>query len=64
MRQYRIYLLDRKGRLAGVPASLEAENDVEALAAAAHCTRPGESVEVWEKGRLVGQVSLGGTNPD
>jgi len=59
LKSYRIYIVGRDGRLQ-LGEALEAADDLAARAAALAAARPGQTVELWEGGRLVGRVAEDG----
>lgn len=56
MPDYRLYRLGRNGRIISPPADLRAANDDDAMADARPILKGREVGELWEAGRLVGQV--------
>lgn len=55
MTEYRFYLMDEKGRIAGPPMSARCEDDAAALTQAEELTR-GCDVEIWNGNRRVAFV--------
>lgn len=55
MDPYRIYQLDRAGKIVGPSKDIDYPNDIEALKAAEKASDEGDGVvEVWQGTRLVG----------
>jgi hypothetical protein len=59
LKSYRIYIIGRDGRLE-LGQALQAQDDAAASAVAKAAAAPGQSLELWEGGRLVGRVSEDG----
>ena len=57
MQVYRIYRLDKKGKIAGFPYEINAATDRQALRLSAQAFA-GEAIEVWREAALVTQFSL------
>jgi hypothetical protein len=59
VKSYRIYIVDPDGRLQ-LGLAFEAVDDRAASAEAESAARRGRAAELWEGGRMVGQVSKDG----
>ena len=59
MKSYRIYIVDRDGRLQ-LGRAFEAADDVAAVVQARSTPPRGRTAELWEGGRMVGRVSKDG----
>ena len=59
MKSYRIYIIGRDGRLQ-LGQAFQGQDDAAATAIARAAATPGQTLELWEGGRLVGRVSEDG----
>ena len=59
MKSYRIYIIGRDGRLQ-LGQAFQAQDDAAASAVARAAAAPGQSIELWEGGRMVGRASEDG----
>ena len=56
---YRAYRITAEGRIFDVPTILEAGDDESAIAEAGRLVLDGDSIEIWDRGRLVATLMPG-----